>query len=781
MAPAQAVSPFLYPPYPGSASQNSIFDHTSPNYSTSDNQIVTYGGHRARKNCPSPPPAGTPPPGGICDSGYGIYWSYTVGDWVAYNGHDGIDYGISYRPVYAAADADQVMYSGWWDPQNHSSSYGIYVRLHHANGYRTVYGHMSSTAVQSCLSPGCAFIPHGEMIGISGTTGNSTGPHLHFGTVDPNGRSVDPYGWSGSVTDPLTYNQPQSLWVNLPSLVYYGGRILPSGSPLANPPSPVGGIVIDDTSSGFDETPAGCWTRTSTGSATNGTMRYVRPTLSTATCAATWQPPAGSTPGLYSVYIRIPAIHGTSQGALYILHHADRDDLVVINQLVFPNNFFVSDGWVYAGRYQFNGDGSEYIRLTNRTQDESSSIDSLELAADSVRFVFAGNVTPTPPQIITPTPTSTRAPTRTPTATFTPTITRTPTLTRTPTITRTATVTRTPTLTRTPTRTATASRTPTMTFTPRPTRTPLYYKIKVYFFNRFASRPPFEVAGQRWAKSSAVLTSTLDEYFKGPGAYEKTYYGYVGVYNGFAGYSKLELVDGVAHVYLKGSCQASGSDFTIADLINANLKQYSEVRFVKIYDQYGETRDASGLSDSEPLCLDPFFTPSPTVTATSTVTHTPSRTPTPTNTRPPTRTPTMTRTPRPTSTPVYTLVNVYFVDRRKFEAGTPPYEVAGKRWSLSSAIYRTVLAEYFRGPGATERVALDSGYTGFSNVDVVDGIAHVYLTGTCDHSGGSYTVADLLMANLKQFSAIQYVKIYENGQTQLTEGPADSIPACLEP
>jgi hypothetical protein len=64
----------------------------------------------------------------VCDQGYGIYWSYDLGGWMSYNGHDGIDYGISYRPVYAAADADRVMYSGWWDPQNHQASYGIYVR-----------------------------------------------------------------------------------------------------------------------------------------------------------------------------------------------------------------------------------------------------------------------------------------------------------------------------------------------------------------------------------------------------------------------------------------------------------------------------------------------------------------------------------------------------------------------------------------------------------------------------------------------------------------------------
>jgi murein DD-endopeptidase MepM/ murein hydrolase activator NlpD len=217
-APAQAVTPFLYPPYPGTASQESVFDHSTPNY-TYDNIVLAYTGDQARKNCPSPAPPGTPPPqAGVCNAGAGGYWSYSLGDWVYYDGHDGIDYGISYRPVYATADADQIVYAGWWDPQNHKINVGIYVRLHHPNGYNTYYGHMSSVAVQSCSTPGCTFVPHGEMLGISGTTGNSSGPHLHLLVRNPANRSVDPYGWRGAGADPWVNNQRESLWVAYPSL-----------------------------------------------------------------------------------------------------------------------------------------------------------------------------------------------------------------------------------------------------------------------------------------------------------------------------------------------------------------------------------------------------------------------------------------------------------------------------------------------------------------------------------------------------------------------------------
>ena len=90
-APLQAVTPFLYPPYPGTAAQESIFDHSTPNY-TYDNIVLAFTGDEARKNCPSPPPPGTPPPQpGVCNAGQGGYWSYSLGDWVYYDGHDGVD------------------------------------------------------------------------------------------------------------------------------------------------------------------------------------------------------------------------------------------------------------------------------------------------------------------------------------------------------------------------------------------------------------------------------------------------------------------------------------------------------------------------------------------------------------------------------------------------------------------------------------------------------------------------------------------------------------------
>src|SRR5262245_20613144 len=338
LAPLQVVAPFLYPPYPGTASQESIFDHSTPNY-TFDNRVVAFTGDEANKNCPSPAPPGTPPPqAGVCNAGGGGYWSYSLGDWVYYDGHDGIDYGISYRPVYAAADADQVIYSGWWDPQNHKISLGIYVRLRHPNGYNTFYGHMSSVAVQACSTPGCIFMPHGEFLGISGTTGNSSGPHLHFTVRSPAGKSVDPYGWKGSGIDPwLPNQQPESLWVTFPALAYSGAQIYPSGNPLAFPVRPTTGIIVDDGSTNWNEDPVDGWLDIAAGSAQGGIMRYLRARLTAPNCIGQWNLPSGSSTGIYALYVHIPAIQATTEGALYSIHHAGEIDQVVVNQEVFPN------------------------------------------------------------------------------------------------------------------------------------------------------------------------------------------------------------------------------------------------------------------------------------------------------------------------------------------------------------------------------------------------------------------------------------------------------------
>ncbi len=129
---------------------------------------------------------------------------------------------------------------------------------------------------------------------------------------------------------------------------------------------------------------------------------------------------------------------------------------------------------------------------------------------------------------------------------------------------------------------------------------------------------PFEVGVARYARSSAnPIGAVLDEYFKGPGETERRD-GLVNFLNGFTGYSRALGENGILRVYLTGSCQYSTKTYSIAQALISNLKQFPEVRTVKIYDQNGGTRNPTGSSDSAPACLGPSSLLLPTATPTST-------------------------------------------------------------------------------------------------------------------------------------------------------------------
>ena len=98
--------------------------------------------------------------------------------------HNGLD--ISGSGVYGAdilaSDGGTVILA-----QEDNSGYGKYVIIDHENGYQTLYGHCSKL----CVSAGDK-VSAGQKIAEVGSTGYSTGPHLHFEIID-NGTKIDPY------------------------------------------------------------------------------------------------------------------------------------------------------------------------------------------------------------------------------------------------------------------------------------------------------------------------------------------------------------------------------------------------------------------------------------------------------------------------------------------------------------------------------------------------------------------------------------------------------------
>ncbi len=139
-----------------------------------------------------------------------LNWRCSTSTTQSYDGHRGTDFsgGPRGKSIYAAAGGT-VAYKidGFGDGFKGSEDgggFGNYVRLDHGNGLLTYYGHMTSGSVTA--TPVGSNVACGELVGGVGTSGSSTGLHLHF---EPrlNGVGFDPYSGSCSPTS-------TSWWVN---------------------------------------------------------------------------------------------------------------------------------------------------------------------------------------------------------------------------------------------------------------------------------------------------------------------------------------------------------------------------------------------------------------------------------------------------------------------------------------------------------------------------------------------------------------------------------------
>ncbi|MBD2110718.1 MULTISPECIES: murein hydrolase activator EnvC family protein [Cyanophyceae] len=97
--------------------------------------------------------------------------------------HGGIDFSASYGSTIHAADSGRVIFSGWY------GGYGQAVIIDHGGGLSTLYAHSSRLFVSEGQS-----VQQGQAIAAVGSTGLSTGPHLHF-EVRQNGNPVNPAGY----------------------------------------------------------------------------------------------------------------------------------------------------------------------------------------------------------------------------------------------------------------------------------------------------------------------------------------------------------------------------------------------------------------------------------------------------------------------------------------------------------------------------------------------------------------------------------------------------------
>ena len=94
--------------------------------------------------------------------------------------HNGMDIASNMGTTVYAADGGRVVLAEWY------GGYGNCIMIEHGNGYKTLYGHLSVISVKNGQT-----VNQGDAIGQVGSTGNSTGPHLHF-EVYLNGGRIDP-------------------------------------------------------------------------------------------------------------------------------------------------------------------------------------------------------------------------------------------------------------------------------------------------------------------------------------------------------------------------------------------------------------------------------------------------------------------------------------------------------------------------------------------------------------------------------------------------------------
>jgi murein DD-endopeptidase MepM/ murein hydrolase activator NlpD len=136
---------------------------------------VAFAQERADREARLQQPLFVKPTRGIFTSGFGYRWGAL---------HGGIDLANSIgTPIYAVSDGVVI-------DAGPTAGYGMWVKLRHADGTVTLYGHVNTTMVNIGER-----VMAGDQIATIGNRGNSTGPHLHFEVLLNGADRIDPVPW----------------------------------------------------------------------------------------------------------------------------------------------------------------------------------------------------------------------------------------------------------------------------------------------------------------------------------------------------------------------------------------------------------------------------------------------------------------------------------------------------------------------------------------------------------------------------------------------------------
>lgn len=187
-APAETPKSAKKSAYSGSADSGDSADSSSPSDSSDSSVEVAAPAPKAPAvKAPAKQQGGSASTGFVAPVGSSPSTAYkTAGSMWSSGYHTGVDFTASTGTTVMAVGAGTVVSAGW------SGAYGNEVVIQHADGKYSQYAHLSQLSVSSGQS-----VTGGQTVGLSGSTGNSTGPHLHFEI-----RTGPSYG---SDIDPLAY------------------------------------------------------------------------------------------------------------------------------------------------------------------------------------------------------------------------------------------------------------------------------------------------------------------------------------------------------------------------------------------------------------------------------------------------------------------------------------------------------------------------------------------------------------------------------------------------
>ena len=268
-----------------------------------------------------------------------------------YGGHNGIDYKTGAgRAILAPADG--VVSYKYFNTDENAGRVDSGLYIDHGNGYRTAYWHMDPILVEAGET-----IVAGQVIGLSGNIGMSSGPHLHFGLrmIDGN-KSVDPFGWwSSSVGD--YWGDSNFMWQ--------------------------GDLIADNYEAQSQLFYVDYWWLEERGYGGDSYWTYGMTNTNNSTNWGLW----GSyidEPGQYKVYAYWPSGSENTNSAQYEIFHSGGSSKVTVDQSA------AGDQFVLLGTYSFDH-GDAAVLLRDLTNDSGK-----RLYFDAVKWEFVSSSNPTP-------------------------------------------------------------------------------------------------------------------------------------------------------------------------------------------------------------------------------------------------------------------------------------------------------------------------------------------------------------------------------------------------